>query len=52
MSGGIGLRSYPSAMDIESLAGLELQDADGVAHRVGELMADRPVVLVFLRHYG
>jgi hypothetical protein len=39
-------------MDIESLAGLELEDAEGNPRRVGEWIADKPVVLVFLRHYG
>jgi len=39
-------------MDIDALAELELPDAAGVAHRLGDLWADRPIVLVFLRHFG
>ena len=39
-------------MDLERLAGLRLADADGAEHRLGDLWRDRPVVLVFLRHFG
>ena len=39
-------------MDIDTLADLELPDAAGAAHRLGDLWADRPIVLVFLRHFG
>jgi hypothetical protein len=39
-------------VDIESLARIDLQDADGVTRRLGQLTADQPVVLAFLRHYG
>lgn len=34
------------------LAPIELEDADGVRRRIGELWRERPVVLVFLRHFG
>ena len=34
------------------LASIELADADGELHRVGEFWGARPVVLVFLRHFG
>jgi hypothetical protein len=39
-------------MDLASLAGLDLLAPDGTAHRLGPLWAERPVVLVFLRHFG
>jgi hypothetical protein len=39
-------------VDIESLARIELEDADGITHRLGQLTAEGPVVLAFLRHYG
>jgi hypothetical protein len=39
-------------MDIEALSSLELADPDGNPQRLGDLWADRPVVLVFLRHFG
>lgn len=34
------------------LAGIELLDADEVRVRLGALWRDRPVVLVFIRHFG
>ena len=34
------------------LAGLSLSDDTGEDVRLGSLWADRPVVLVFLRHFG
>jgi hypothetical protein len=39
-------------MDLDALSDLVLDDADGAAHRLGDLWADKPVVLVFLRHFG
>jgi len=39
-------------MDVAALAELTLADADGGSRRLGDLWADRPVVLVFLRHFG
>jgi len=39
-------------MDLPSLSDIVLDDADGTPHRLGDLWADRPVVLVFLRHFG
>jgi hypothetical protein len=36
----------------QSLAGISLPDADGREMRLGSLWADRPAVIVFLRHYG
>jgi hypothetical protein len=39
-------------MDLPALSGLALPDADGEEHRLGDYWRDRPVVLVFLRHFG
>jgi len=39
-------------MDLPALSDLALADPDGVEHRLGDLWADEPVVLVFLRHFG
>jgi hypothetical protein len=36
----------------DDLADIVLEDADGGEVRLGELWAERPAVLVFLRHYG
>ena len=38
--------------EAEGLAGIVLEDTDGGEVRLGDLWADRPAVLVFLRHYG
>ena len=38
--------------DADALAGLVVQDVDGNDVCLGDLWADRPVVLVWLRHYG
>jgi len=34
------------------LAGITLPDPDGKPVQLGSLWADRPAVVVFLRHYG
>jgi len=34
------------------LAGIELSSWDGASVRLGDLWAERPVVLVFIRHFG
>ena len=34
------------------LASITLPDVDGKPVRLGSLWADRPAVVVFLRHYG
>jgi len=39
-------------MDVRALAAVSLPDADGVVHRLGDLWAERPVIVVFLRHFG
>ena len=36
----------------EKLSKIELGDADVVSRRLGALWSDRPVVLVFVRHFG
>ncbi|MFN7132699.1 MAG: hypothetical protein ACK4N5_11505 [Myxococcales bacterium] len=38
--------------DLSELADLRLPDSHGREVRLGELWAERPVVLVWLRHYG
>ena len=37
---------------LRDLADITLPDHDGEPVRLGDLWADRPVVLVWLRHYG
>jgi peroxiredoxin len=39
-------------MDVARLGALVLTGTDGARHRVGDLWDQRPVVLVFLRHFG
>jgi peroxiredoxin len=39
-------------MDLATLSALSLPDENGAPHRLGDLWQDRPVVLVFLRHFG
>jgi hypothetical protein len=34
------------------LSGIELEDPDGGRHRLGSYWRERPVVLVFIRHFG
>jgi hypothetical protein len=43
-----------SSLDIEALAGTSALDENGAAVRLGSLWEgrDRPLVLVWLRHYG
>ena len=41
-----------ASVDISRLEAVTLPDANGGQHRLGELWADRPVILVFLRHFG
>jgi hypothetical protein len=38
--------------DSAALADITLTDAEGRHVRLGDLWQDRPVVLVWLRHYG
>ncbi len=39
-------------MRIDAFAELELDDAQGTPRRLGDLFAERPTVVAFLRHYG
>ena len=39
-------------VDPATLADVELEDADGARHRLGDYWAERPVAFVFLRHFG
>jgi hypothetical protein len=39
-------------MYIGALEQVRLPDPDGELHRLGDLWAERPVILVFLRHFG
>ena len=41
-----------AVMDLGALADTALVDAAGDSHRLGDLWRDRPIVLVFLRHFG
>jgi hypothetical protein len=43
--------THPPA-NAKALQDLVLQDQDGNDVRLGDLWADRPVVLAWLRHYG
>jgi hypothetical protein len=40
------------SVDLERLAQVELVGADGGKYRLGDFWAERPVILVFLRHFG
>lgn len=37
---------------VEKLSNIELSDWQGVPVRLGDLWKERPVVLVFIRHFG
>jgi hypothetical protein len=39
-------------VDLGTLSDVTLAGADGSRHRLGDLWRDRPIVLVFLRHFG
>jgi hypothetical protein len=39
-------------MDLAALSEASLADSTGASHRLGDLWRDRPIVLVFLRHFG
>ena len=39
-------------MDLAALGALSLSDSTGTKYELGDLWADPPVVLVFLRHFG
>jgi hypothetical protein len=39
-------------VDLATLSDVNLRDSTGTARRLGDYWADRPVILVFLRHFG
>jgi hypothetical protein len=39
-------------MDLEAISAIELPDSTGANQRLGDFWAERPVVLVFARHFG
>jgi cytochrome oxidase Cu insertion factor (SCO1/SenC/PrrC family) len=39
-------------MDLRALEAVSLTDSDGRPHRLGDLWAEKPVIVVFLRHFG
>jgi hypothetical protein len=39
-------------VDPHRLATVELLDSTGVPRRLGDFWAERPVIVVFLRHFG
>jgi hypothetical protein len=39
-------------MDLAALSETSLMDDTGESQRLGDLWRDRPIVLVFLRHFG
>jgi len=39
-------------MDIRALESVSLSDADGQVYRLGDVWAEKPVIVVFLRHFG
>jgi len=39
-------------VDLAALSATALVDSTGATHRLGDLWSDRPIVLVFLRHFG
>jgi hypothetical protein len=39
-------------VDLATLSDASLADSGGTQHRLGDLWRDRPIVLVFLRHFG
>jgi hypothetical protein len=50
---GLTRGSLQRMPDVDAaLAGIELRDADERAVRLGDLWRERPVVLVFIRHFG
>jgi len=39
-------------VDAQRLADVQLADSHGTMRRLGDFWAERPVVVVFLRHFG
>jgi hypothetical protein len=40
------------AFDVRALADQVLHDPEGAEQRLGDLWAERPQVILFLRHFG
>jgi hypothetical protein len=40
------------AVDLTRLSDVELVDATGATRRIGSFWEERPIALVFLRHFG
>ncbi len=38
--------------DLKMIENVTLPDHSGVEHRIGDLWAERPAVIAWLRHYG
>ncbi len=38
--------------DAEAFADVVLADVEGIPHRLGDLWAENPHVILFLRHFG
>jgi peroxiredoxin len=39
-------------VDVARLSNISLPDQNGIQHRLGDVWARRPVIVVFLRHFG
>jgi hypothetical protein len=50
--GAMAKQAHSPPEQADALAGVVLPDQDGRDVRLGDLWAERPVVLVWLRHYG
>lgn len=37
---------------VEALAAATVLDVEGVAHRFGDYLRDKPAVVLFVRHFG
>jgi hypothetical protein len=46
------MRYVERVVDLAALSALTLPDASGVPRHLAALWAERPLVLVFLRHFG
>ena len=44
-------KTHPPA-DARELADIVLPDQDGTEHRLGDYWREKPVALIWLRHYG
>lgn len=44
--------AYNALVDLTALSNVELCDASDAPRRLGSFWAERPIVVVFLRHFG